>query len=471
MKSESAKSKKLGGKIWFNLVLFGLMGQIAWNVENMYFNTFLCNSIYGSASKTAVENSVDVTRAVALMVSLSAVTAVVTSFLMGNLSDKKNNRRLFISVGYILWGLVTACFGFVSLANTSALFNLSDEAAVLTVTVWIIIALDCVMTFMGSTSNDSAFNAWVTDVTDVSNRTNVETVFAVLPVLAIGIVIVVGGVAVNKFGYPVFFFSLGAFVTVCGIIGLFTIKDSDKQKENADGSDYWRDLFYGFRPSVIKENSKLYLSLVSVCIYSVAIQVFFPYIIVYLQHSEIAVMENISNILSPDKIIIISGEVLLIAVIFIFFLKNVNRLGKPMFLIPSAAVFSVGLIALNFAHELFAFTVILLPAMTGYALLGIMLNAVIRDFTPEGKAGLFQGIRMIFFVMIPMVAGPRLAIIAAENSDVTYVNDIGAVNVLPSSMMFMIAGIVAALVFIPLIILIKKGIEPKTKGELNEEKQ
>ena len=176
MKSESAKSKKLGGKIWFNLVLFGLMGQIAWNVENMYFNTFLCNSIYGSASKTAVENSVDVTRAVALMVSLSAVTAVVTSFLMGNLSDKKNNRRLFISVGYILWGLVTACFGFVSLANTSALFNLSDEAAVLTVTVWIIIALDCVMTFMGSTSNDSAFNAWVTDVTDVSNRTNVETV-------------------------------------------------------------------------------------------------------------------------------------------------------------------------------------------------------------------------------------------------------------------------------------------------------
>lgn len=462
--NQNVKTQKLGGKIWFNLILFGLMGQIAWNVENVYFNTFLCNFIYGSASQQAVDNSLSVTNAVAWMVALSAVTAVVTSFIMGNLSDKKNNRRLFISVGYILWGVVTGCFGFVSLDRTSKLFHLSDEAAILTATVWIIVALDCLMTFMGSTSNDSAFNAWVTDVTDVSNRTGVESVLAAMPILAMGLVIAVGGIAVSKLGYPIFFFSLGAFVILCGTIGLFTIKDSEKHRENHD-SNYWRDLVYGFRPSVIKNNSRLYLTLASVCIYSTALQVFFPYIVVYLQHSGMVSAENLASLTSPVKLAVLIAETIATVLFFIFFLKNVNRIGKPAFLIPSAAVFSLGLVALYFVHSLYPFIIIAVPTLVGYGLLGIMLSAVIRDFTPESKAGLFQGVRMIFFVMIPMVIGPRLSVIAAKNSDVTYINDIGAVNVLPSSMMFLIAGIAAAFVFIPMITLIKKGLVPEKIDE------
>ncbi len=47
------------------------------------------------------------TTAVARMVALSAIAAVLTTFVMGALSDKLKNRRLFISVGYILWGIVT----------------------------------------------------------------------------------------------------------------------------------------------------------------------------------------------------------------------------------------------------------------------------------------------------------------------------------------------------------------------------
>ena len=172
--------------------------------------------------------------------------------------------------------------------------------------------------------------------------------------------------------------------------------------------------------------------------------------------------------LSPVRLAVIIAEAAAAVFVFVFFLKNVNRFGKPAFLIPSAAVFSVGLIALYFVHELFPFIVIAIPALVGYGLLGIILSAVIRDFTPESKAGLFQGVRMIFFVMIPMVIGPRLSVIAAKNSDVTYINDIGAVNVLPSSMMFLLAGITAALVFIPMLILIKKGIAPE-KSEENEQ--
>ena len=32
---------KLGGKFWCAMLIFGLMGQVAWVVENMYFNVFI----------------------------------------------------------------------------------------------------------------------------------------------------------------------------------------------------------------------------------------------------------------------------------------------------------------------------------------------------------------------------------------------------------------------------------------------
>jgi len=153
-----AKSNKLGGRIWFNIILFGFMGQIAWSVENMYFNTFLYNSVYNGASQNAVNGSLDVMSAISAMVAFSAATAVITTFFAGTLSDKTGKRKWFISIGYILWGIVTASFGLISRDNTASLFGLTDEVKILTATVCIVIVMDCVMTFMGSTGNDAAFN-------------------------------------------------------------------------------------------------------------------------------------------------------------------------------------------------------------------------------------------------------------------------------------------------------------------------
>ncbi len=450
--------KKMTFKMWFNLILFGLMGQIAWNVENMYFNTFLCNSIYGSASATAVNGSLTIVDAVAWMVALSAVVAVVTTFIMGNLSDKINNRKLFISFGYILWGIVTGCFGFISLENTQKLFHISSETAVLTGTVWLIIGMDCLMTFMGSTSNDSAFNAWVTDITCPKNRTTVETVLAIMPAAAMGLVLAVGGIIVTKFGYPIFFFGLGAFVVLCGVIGLFTIKDSRSGEVNKD-ANYWSNLFYGFRPSVVKENSSLYLALVSMCIYCTAVQVFFPYLIVYLQHSDLDFINNIGTLFEGGNLAITVITLFVTVVLLVLFVTKVNKIGKGVCLVICSVLFIGGLIVTGFAHTPTMFLVGCGPFIVGYAMLAIILGAVIRDFTPEDKTGLFQGVRMIFMVLIPMVAGPRLAMIAAKNSTITYVNDYGAENVLPSSNMFIIAGILTLFIFVTLIPLIKKGLK------------
>ena len=111
--------EKLSKKTWFTMCLFSFMGGIAWNIENMYFNTFLYNSVYASASAEAMAGSMAPTTAISRMVALSAITAVVTTFIMGTFSDRMRNRKVFISFGYIAWGIIATFFGAIKTENIS----------------------------------------------------------------------------------------------------------------------------------------------------------------------------------------------------------------------------------------------------------------------------------------------------------------------------------------------------------------
>ena len=85
--------KRLNKKFWAILAIFGLMGQVAWVVENMYFNVFIYKMFHASAAE------------ISLMVSLSSVAATVTTLLVGALSDHINKRKLLMRGGYIAWGV------------------------------------------------------------------------------------------------------------------------------------------------------------------------------------------------------------------------------------------------------------------------------------------------------------------------------------------------------------------------------
>ena len=247
---------KLTKRTWLNIIVFSFMGGIAWNLENMYFNTFLFDSVYDGVSKAKLEQwgIMAPTTAISRMVALSAITAVVTTFIMGTLSEKMKKRKVFISVGYIVWGVITASFGFISKENIASLFGLSDDAKILLFTVWAVIIMDMVMTFMGSTSNDSAFNAWTTDVTNPVVRPTVETVLLFVGLVAMLAVMGVGSLCqADVVSYKVFFLGLGIIVSLSGVFGLFSLKDPEIKGEKTN-SNYWSDLFYGFRPSVVKDN-------------------------------------------------------------------------------------------------------------------------------------------------------------------------------------------------------------------------
>lgn len=445
--------KKLGGRIWFNIILFGFMGQIAWAVENMFFNTFLYNAIYNGASQTAVDGSIDVMSAISIMVAASASFTVVATFLIGTWSDKAGKRKWFISIGYILWGLVTAAFGVISREHTASLFHLTDEVQILTATVATVIVMDCLMSFIGSSGNDAAFNAWVTDVTSTKNRATVESVLALLPLIATAAVMGLAG-AVGTIGYDVFFVVLGAIVTVCGIFGLFTLKDGKIHTEVSES--YLKDLVYGFKPSVVKENKKLYLALTACCLSSTAFQVFFPYIFIYLGNVMNFSLDAVLASLTPTIIAIAAVIIVLAIALLIFTGKLMDKFGKDKFMVFSVVLYFLGLIATGFAKNIAVFFVCAVPALLGWALFSIAMNASVRDFMPEGKIGVFQGIRIIFFVLIPMIVGPFIGNLVCRISSVTYTNEYGVVTSAPGSVMFWAAAVVAVFILIPVLVLRKK---------------
>lgn len=466
---DNIKSGKLSGRLIFNLILFGLIGQIAWNVENMYFNTFLYNSIYKGASQAAVDGSINVIDAVSKMVAYSAITAMLTTLIMGALSDRRGSRKRFISVGYIIWGVIIGGFGLISRDNVASIFGISDAASILTTTVWIVIIMDMVMTFVGSTANDASFNAWVTDSTTTKNRATAESILAFMPMAAMGLVIALGGVLLAgsniQKNYEYFFLILGAVVFVCGIIGLFTLKDVPKTAENS--GSFLNDMIYGIKPSVIKENSKLYLTLLAVCAYSVALQVFFPYLIIYLQHSPDGFFAGEALKITPALIVIAVVCLVALVVGIIFVGKLVDKYGKNKLVIPMLAFFVIGLVILYFAHDIKLLLIGVVPTAVGYCLLGIMLNAAVRDFTPESKTGLFQGVRMFFAVMIPMVVGPYVGKKAIFSSGIHYIDDYGVSQIVPSSSMFLYAAIVCAVAIVPIVIILCKGGFAVVQNEKN----
>ena len=432
---------KLSKRTWFNIVLFGIAGQLAWNVENLYFNTFLFNKVGGTAEDINV------------MVAASAITAMLTTFIMGALSDRVGKRKVFISVGYIVWGVTVMSFAFISRENTAALLNLSDQARIAAVTISLVIIMDCVMTFMGSTCNDAAFNAWITDVTDTSNRGFVEGVTALLPVFATVAIVVGFGAGVTALGYPPCFIALGVVVIICGVIGLFTLKDPaglQKQKRN-----YFASLIYGFRPSVIKNNAMLYIILAALGFSSTAIQVIMPYLFIYIQHFLGFDFAHLN--LTPPMIIAAVAIIAVVVAGAILFGKLIDKKGKDKFMIPGAILYALGLFLAFFMKSIIGFLAAAAVFFVGWAFLGIMINALVRDYTPKEEVGLFQGVRMIFSVMLPMVIGPRIGTFvinrfASAHELGTYINDYGETVNAPVPEIFAAASVIAILVLVPLII-------------------
>lgn len=414
-------------KFFLALVIFSLTGQIAWVVENMYFNVFIYKMFGASASD------------ISLMVAASAVSATVTTLLIGALSDKLGKRKVFICGGYILWGISILSFCLIRTDIVGAF--LPASASVSAVCVTLVIIMDCVMTFFGSSANDACFNAWLTDVTDDTNRGAAEGINSMMPLVAI--LAVFGGFMAfdldKSESWTAIFAIIGAVVIVIGVAGFFLI--DDPKLEISQNKNYFANIFYGFRPSVVRENKMLYIYLLAFAVFGISIQVFMPYLILYYTVS-----------LKMDNYVLIMAPAIVLAAMFTAFWGRVYdkvKFKKSVF--PALALLMAGYVLLYFFRGTALVFVGSLLMMCGYLAGAAVFGAVIRDNTPENRAGMFQGLRIVGQVLVPGIIGPALGAQILANAE-TIVNDDGTTSFVPNENIFLAALAVAAVLTVLLAV-------------------
>ena len=424
---------KLSGKFWLALTVFSLVGQIAWVVENMYFNVFIYKIFNASAAD------------ISNMVAASAVIATLTTVFMGALSDKVGKRKLFMCLGYILWGVSIFSFVFLREDLISKAFGLGINAAAVGVSLTII--LDCVMTFFGSTANDAAFNAWLTDSTDSTNRGAAEGINAMMPLVSI--LVVFGGFMFFDLdkarSWTLIFIIIGVVVTLIGILGFFIIKEPQIQPVK---ESYIGGIIYGFKPKTVKENKNLYISLLAFIIFNISIQIFMPYLIIYYEVS----------LQMTNYVLIMAPAIIIASVVTAFWGRVYDKKGFTFAGVLAVAMLITGYIVLYFFKATLPVFIGSLFMMSGYLAGMASFGARIRDNTPEGKAGRLQGVRIFSQVLIPGVVGPIIGKKVLENAEVIVNND-GTTSFVPNENIFLAALIAAVFVLAFFLIKNKKHNE------------
>ena len=418
-------------RFYLALVIFCLTGQVAWTVENMYFNVFIYKMFHASAE------------AISAMVAASAVAATVTTLLIGALSDKLGKRKIFICGGYILWGISIWSFTLIRMDVINALFPAAVSAA--SIGVSLVIIMDCVMTFFGSTANDACFNAWLTDVTDEADRGRVEGINAMMPLVSI---LVVFGSFMSfdlnlEKSWVTIFNIIGIAVIAIGVAGIFLIDDPKVKTE--ENQSYFGNIFYGFRPTVVRENKMLYFTLCALAVFNISIQIFMPYLILYYTVT-----------LGMDNYVLIFAPAIVVAAVFtVLYGKVYDRKGFGFAVVPTLLLLMAGYVGLYFFRTTAPVFIASMLMMCGFLGTGAMLGAKVRTHTPENKSGMFQGLRIVAQVLIPGVIGPAIGAKVLENAEMI-LNDDGTSSFIPNANIFLVALIALLFVWIVLIPLYKK---------------
>ena len=184
------------------------------------------------------------------------------------------------------------------------------------------------------------------------------------------------------------------------------------------------------------------MTLAVLALFNISISIFMPYLILYYTES-----------LGLSNYVLIFAPAIVLAAAFTFFYGRIyDRRGFRFAVLPSMALLMAGYVLLYFCRGtamVFIGTLIMLCGyLSGMAVFGAML----RDHTPENKAGMFQGQRIIGQVLIPGIIGPAIGAAVLKNAEVI-VNSDGTTSFIPNENIFLAAfavGLVLLLSFAPL---------------------
>ncbi len=412
--------RPISKKTWAVIIMLGLGGQLAWAVENQFFNSFMYSNITPDP------------RPVSWMVAITAVVATLTAIFMGTLSDRTRTRwgrrKPYLLFGYLAWGIVTAMF------PSAAVFKPVGTA------VFMAILLDSIMTFFGSTANDAAYSAYVTDVTNTSNRGRVMSVVQILTNLATLIIYTGAGPLIDSFGYYIFFYMIGGVVLLLGLIGGLFVQE-EPITEAPKGS-YWKNLAETFQWKSLVENKNFLLLMLGVLLWELSFNIFFPYIIIYSQY--FLKLDITTSSLVIGAVLLIGG----VALAWPFGLL-VDRWGRKPVALCAILLEMIGLMAYSQTRTVIPLILTGILWLAPFTAWRITCSTWAKDMYPEDKRGQFSGFFLIFWVMLPMIIGPLTGGWLSSTYGIKTVID-GQAAIIPTPLLFQVAGAMVLLTAIPI---------------------
>ena len=354
-----------------------------------------------------------------------------------------------ISVGYILWGIFTIAFGlteFIAKGNTGA------GSAVIAAVGVAVVAADAVMSFFGSMGNDIGLNAWINDHMNDKNRGQLGAAVATQPIIGTIVGTVAGGMLVGADdNYMRLFLVMGIAVIIFGVISLVFMKDSEDLKPSVRGS-FAQQFFSIFRFGDYLKNRELAWVNLTLAVYFIAFNMYFThignYMIYYLGFT-------------ADLMGFIEGIALILAMLVtIPCTKLLNNRKEPQTAAAAIVLNSLGVGIMgsfirpdNIDTQSIFNPVLFLGIFllgTGYVLFLQTVTAWSKPLYPEDSRGQFEGIRILFFVLIPMVIAPLISNPIIKKSG-EFVDENGFTEYLPTHTLLITGAVLVLLTFIPLI--------------------
>ena len=456
------QGKKVGSmaswQFWLVVWGMGIAGQLCWNMENQWFNTF----VYAK-----IGQQVDV---VNWMVILSAFVTTVSTFVFGTMADRQGKRKKFVSIGYIIWGIATILFG-----TTEFIVKDHKTASAVAVAGVLVVITDAVMSFFGSMGYDSGFNVWLNDHTNDSNKGQVGAALAALPIFGTIVGTVLGGALVgignptsgtanydpSQDNYQLLFWAMGLFVVIMGVVSLFLMKDSPTLVPHKEGT-FFAQLTDAFNFKKLKnnpDNKEMLLANLVVCAFFIPFNFYFVHMGNWLLYD--------IGFASSDMGLIQGIPLLLAVLVTIPFINLINKDKIPLVTLIAVICNAVGLILIgtfvkdgNSVDTSSVFALRNIPILgcvflvgVGYVLITQSGMIWVRGLFPEENKGQFEGIRVLFFTLIPMLIGTLIggAIIKGTAQGDPQYDAYGNMVPLPQENLFLIGGLVVLITLIPLI--------------------
>lgn len=427
---DSGKTKR--AKLWFLIWSLGLAGQICWNIENQWFNTF----VYAKIGK---DPSI-----ITGMLIASAAATTFSTFFFGTWSDRTGKRRHFISLGNILWGIFTIVFGLTQFISP----GMYAFAGVM------VVLADTVMSFFGSMGNDASFNAWINDRMEDSNRGQIGAALATQPVLGTILGTVVGGLLVGSDDrYMRLFLVMGLLVIAFGILSFFMMSKSDDVAPSKRGT-FWQQFFSVFNVRKFLELRELLFVNLAVCVFFIGFNAYFAYlgnyIIYYLGFTadQMGIIEAVPLVLAMLSAIPVSS-----------FINRGQNLAVAVF---GCVLNAAGLAVLSFVRpeginttSLFNPVLFIGILMVGIGYISFLQTTKIwaKQLYPEESRGQFEGIWILFFVLFPMIGGSLVGQFAVKHSGKTFVDAMsGQTQYIPDSSIFIYGLVFILLAVVPLLL-------------------